>query len=619
MRNLIVFASLALFLNSCEWMQKLRVEHDDPVDDEAEHIRCEGIKYTVTYLGDHDHDLEDFIRQSSILEMRKCNFPPSINSLYRRAVDDMSNHVEALKSKGYFDGQASFDLVEKDGEAYEVNIHLQPGQRYTIGEVKIVYAKASEQQRRHPHKWYKTGLSSGDEVDLDDIKFASHLLEKHMRSNGYPFAEVMEPEGVVDRQRKILDISIEVVPGTYGKFGKTISARVEGVPDGYMVNRAQWSEGDLYDEYLVERTRRRISESGIFSGVKVKPQKKLDDNGNIPVNITAKKGLQRMLSAGARYASSEGGSLKAMWRHVNLTNNADRLETSAQLGQRESDIGVKYQYPDLLAPNLSLETSALLQRENAKAYTSNIIDLKLGVAYQIIPNLTGSVGGLYEAGNSKPRPRDGSKQRLNMFGIPFKLEYDGRNDFLNPTRGSRGEIELTPFFGKVADESHLTRLRVGGAGYLSLDNLEYYVLAVWGRLGRVFADSLRRTPANRRLYAGGGGSVRGYGYQTIGPIGDENKPTGGLSLLEGGVELRAQTSRNAGFAVFVEGGNVNASRKLKFNRKDTLYAGGVGGRFYASGLVVRVDLAVPFKRRKGPTGKKIDAPLQFIASVGQAF
>ena len=132
--------------------------------------------------------------------------------------------------------------------------------------------------------------------------------------------------------------------------------------------------------------------------------------------------------------------------------------------------------------------------------------------------------------------------------------------------------------------------------------------------------SLDFVPPNKRFYAGGGGSVRGYGHQLLGPLDTQNVPLGGRSLAEVGTELRIKTTETIGFVTFLEGGSVSVNKMPDFRGRNMLWGTGFGARYYSAVGPIRLDIAFPLKRRKDPSsGKAIDAAFQFYISVGQAF
>ena len=149
--------------------------------------------------------------------------------------------------------------------------------------------------------------------------------------------------------------------------------------------------------------------------------------------------------------------------------------------------------------------------------------------------------------------------------------------------------------------------------YQPLDYARRYVLAGRARVGSTVGQPRRNVPANKRFYAGGGNSVRGYGYQKIGPLNDDDDPDGGRSLLELGAEFRAQVWGNFAVVPFVDGGTVYDNAYPDFS-ETFRWAAGIGLRYHTVIGPIRFDIAFPLNPRKGT-----DDPYQFYISIGQAF
>ena len=104
--------------------------------------------------------------------------------------------------------------------------------------------------------------------------------------------------------------------------------------------------------------------------------------------------------------------------------------------------------------------------------------------------------------------------------------------------------------------------------------------------------------------------MRGYAYQGIGPRRDD-KPTGGLSLLEGSAELRFQVNDRFGIVPFVDAGTVSEKEFPDF--ADLKVGAGVGIRYLTPFGPLRVDAAVPLNKEPH------DPDFGIYAGVGQAF
>src|SRR5262249_34760600 len=120
-------------------------------------------------------------------------------------------------------------------------------------------------------------------------------------------------------------------------------------------------------------------------------------------------------------------------------------------------------------------------------------------------------------------------------------------------------------------------------------------------------------PPSIRFYAGGGGSVRGYAFQKLGPLDKHNDPEGGRSVIEFGSEFRVRITDTIGLAPFIEGGNVYVDSLPEVTKFDFRYGAGWDFLYYPPIGPFRFDIAFPINPRH------TDDPYQFYISLGQAF
>jgi len=199
-----------------------------------------------------------------------------------------------------------------------------------------------------------------------------------------------------------------------------------------------------------------------------------------------------------------------------------------------------------------------------------------------------------------------------LVGVPVSLTYDSTDNKLDPTRGVRVNASFAgfgTFFGSSLD---LAQTKARASAYYALDDDSRFVLAGRVGFGALGGPSLDQIPANWRFYSGGGGSVRGYAYDSLGPTGPFGAVVGGRSLFEASAELRVKVTDTIGIVPFFDAGNAFASSFPNFSQ--ALYtAAGLGLRYYTSIGPIRLDVAFPFQRRSG------SGPLAIYVSIGQAF
>ena len=192
--------------------------------------------------------------------------------------------------------------------------------------------------------------------------------------------------------------------------------------------------------------------------------------------------------------------------------------------------------------------------------------------------------------------------------LPGSLGYDASDDLLNPTRGWRVVAHVSPELSLQAGARAYVKLQLDGSAYLPL--FKSTVLAGRIRFGAIEGAPRDSIAPSRRFYAGGGGSVRGYSYQKIGPTDVNGEPVGGRGLSEAAIEARIRFG-NFGVVPFLDAGNLYQAAVPKFT--NLRFGTGLGLRYYSSFGPIRIDLGTPLDRRPG------ESRIGVYVSLGQAF
>jgi translocation and assembly module TamA len=209
---------------------------------------------------------------------------------------------------------------------------------------------------------------------------------------------------------------------------------------------------------------------------------------------------------------------------------------------------------------------------------------------------------------------DGSKdsRKFAIAALPLSLAYDGSDSLLDPTKGFRLGARLSPEISFHGGHFTYARGQIDASAYHPVS--DGVVVAGRVRVGTIVGAGVFDLAPSRRFYSGGGGSVRGYGYQQLGPKDLEGDPIGGRGLAEFAVEARIRLKQfggNFGIVPFFDGGTLTSSATPDFSH--FRYAAGLGVRYYSTFGPIRVDVGVPLNRQQG------DGPLAVTVSLGQAF
>jgi translocation and assembly module TamA len=407
-------------------------------------------------------------------------------------------------------------------------------------------------------------------------------------------------------------------PGPVQHFGPVTVEGLERLDPAYVEGRVRWQRGALYEAGKVEATRRALIESGLFSTVRITPTADPDHPEDVRMTIDATERLHRTIGVGLAYNTSQGPAARAFWENRNLFGNAESLRVAAEAGQQIAGFRANFRKPDFLTIDQDLLASAEIIDDTPVAYHSRRGVVLVGLERRFSPDLTAGIGlqgtkaNVVPQANPNPMTAAAPTQHYSLIGIPAYLKLDETDNLLNPTRGYRAQLSVTPAHTLSGPNLTFVSNLVSGSTYWGLGPDQRAILA--GKLALASLDGapLFPLPADQRIYAGGGGSIRPYGYQLAGPLDSGNKPIGGRSSLVLNLEARVKITENIGIVPFVDAGSYYESPVPQLGRT-LLYGVGLGLRYYTGFGPLRVDLATPMHKRNG------DSPIQIYISLGQAF
>jgi translocation and assembly module TamA len=582
------------------------------------------LEYTTELAPVEDKILEDAAKASSLLIELQDKPPDSFFGLYRRAQEDKLRLEKALRSSGYYDGEvviqiagrsvdepAATDVEPDTKSAIPVAIELHPGKLYHLREVRVTGAEALRDALRPE-------LAPKAPARAADIMAEQDRLLNAVLAQGYPFATIKLEPAVVDHQDQTLAVHYVVDPGQPATIGDIHVKGLERVDADFVDRRLAKFKDQAYAPSEVAKLRDDLRSIGVFESVKVKPAEKLDDDGRLPVDVELVERDRRFIGFGANYSTNDGGGVKAYWGHRNLFGEAEQLRLDADasgIGENEwSEINyglsIDFLKPDVFTQRQDLHSNlALVQEYDRETFDKKAATFLLGLDRRLTDTLSVSFGGEAEISEIT---RDGVSRNFELFGPTGAVKYDTSDDLLNPTKGVRLNLTGSAFPEFIGSSQDVFQTRASGSSYLDLSGAGNLVLAGRLSVASVFGGSIDELPADRLLYAGGGGSVRGYEFRSISPEDEDGDPTGGRSLVEGSIELRYRFLDDYGIVPFFDAGTVTEDTYPSFDDK-LQYAAGLGFRYYSPIGPIRADVAVPLNPRED------DDPVAFYISIGQAF
>ncbi len=566
------------------------------------------LNYQVSVQG--AGELEAFLLAVADSEqLRERAPPPGLASLRRRARSDLQALDRALRSRGYYAAQVDFEL-DSEVEPIRLRFRVDPGPLYRFADFSILEEPADTEYR--PPAPNALGLVVGAPALAAQVLAAEKALLKNAREASFALAELGKRHVVVDHSDQSMDVELHIAPGPQVTLGPAEFSGGEGVDRSFVQARIPWEPGTVYHPELLAKARRELVDTNLFASVRLQPGKALDEAGQLPVHIDLAEREHRTAKLSLTYDTDLGPGVRVGWWHRNLFGAGQRLSLEAGWTGVGPELTAHYRQPDFFRLDQALIGEFTFKNEDTDAFNSKSAYIAGGVERNLSPgmDITVALGFRY----SRVEPADGLvTENYGFLSLPVLYNWDFSDDLLDPSRGGRLSLLASPQADLFGSGVYFGKFLGRYSHYLQLREQPRLVLAGRIALGSIIGAQRDDVPADERFYAGGGGSIRGYGYQLASPLDAEDHPIGGDSLLELSLEFRWNFTDTLGVVGFVDAGGA-FEKSYPQPGEDLFYAAGGGLRYYSPMGPLRVDVGVPLNRRDG-----VDDPYQLYISIGQAF
>jgi len=586
-------------------------DEDDPttVEPRPEVEPEAGLPYALALQGPDGQPIEgelaDGLKGVSLLLSKTDRPPASRAALIRRVEEDVERFRSYLKAEGYYAYSVDHRIAFAEAPA-EVTVTVDPGPRYTLAAFDIVYdAPEAPGLVVDPAR---IGVTVGDPARAEPIVEAPPRLIRRLGERGFPLAKVKQRKSVVDHASREMRTTIEVAEGPRVVFGETRVTGLDRVDADYVVRVADLSPGEHFDLARVDAARRRLFATGLFEGLQLEWADTPDEIGRLDVLIEAQERDPRTISVGLNYSTTEGAGADVSWTHRNIFGQDEDLTFTLRAAELEQSLTGELSAPNFWRLDQRVFLSGEVARETTDAFEERRIKTETGISRKVGERWR--VGGGGELSLQETIENDETEQTI-LFGFPFFATYDGSDDPFDPTKGYKLDFRVEPAAITLDTTDVFATFTAGGSAYRKLTSDRTLIAAARAKAGYILGSTLDRIPASRRLYSGGGGSIRGYQFQSVSPLDSDGEPDGGRSLVEFGAELRWRITEDIGIVPFVDGGGAFRDAAPDFN--DLQYAAGLGLRYYTPIGPLRLDVATPLNPRDD------DNIIEVYISIGQAF
>jgi translocation and assembly module TamA len=594
--------------------ESVGINASKPITIDAEEVH----RYTIALEGVQGVDdetalIKAFDAQSALREGK--GEASNAAQIDRRSRADADLLTELLRSRGYFDAEVE-PSIKPAQDVLQVVLTAAPGRQYTFQSVELPGLEAVGGEAGSLRQAF--AVKAGDPVIADAVIKAGTDLQVALGEEGYALAELGEQKVEVNHQTQTASLVLPVQPGPVARFGKFTVSGNPPFPPSHIATIARFDAGDQFKRSKVNDLRRALIATGLVASADVRLVPSADRR-TIDVAVHLEPAPFHTIAGELGYGTGEGVRAEASWQHRNFVNPEGALTLRGVAGTQEQLASVEFRRSNFRRRDQTLDVLAVasnLDRDAYRAKTlqlSGLIERQSNIIWQ--KKWTWSYGVDLIATDERGVFEDLANKETRKFfiaALPVSLRYDGTNDLLDPTTGFRLGGRISPEISAKGGSLQYGRVQVDASTYHPVS--DGIVLAGRVRLGTIIGAKSSEIAPSRRFYSGGGGSVRGYGYQRLGPRDAFDDPIGGRGLAEFGLEARIRLKAfggNFGIVPFLDGGTLTTDAMPDF--KNWQLGAGLGLRYYSSFGPIRVDVGTPLNPRAN------DAKIAVVVSLGQAF
>lgn len=583
--------------------------------------------YTVDFsIEGDDGDVEDALKGASSLWQGREKPASGAAGLIATARGDYRSLLGALYRQGRYGGVIEISIDGRDAaglqpdavfpEPVSVSVRVRPGPVFTFSGAGVINAapppvESGDTVEAPADK----GYAPGEVARSTAVKDAARLSVEAWRQQGHAKARIADTAIVADHDTNTVDAELTVEPGPLARYGQVSVEGTARMDPEFVAWMAGLEPGKEYDPDDLARASKRLARLDVFTSQRFVEADAIGDDGILPVSLVVQERKPRRIGVGATYSTTDGLGVEGYWLHRNLFGHAERLRIDAKVAGigRTADprnfdyrLATTFTRPGVITPDTDLILSGEVEREILPAYKRTAGGGEIKLSHLFSDKLSGYVAtfGEYARYNDVFGTRD-----FTTAGLRSGLIWDTRDNETDATRGFYLSGEVEPFY--EFEYANAAIKAVGEArAYVSPADNDRVVLAARVKAGMLAGVPIAQTPPDKLFFAGGGGSVRGYGYKTIGvttPLG----LVGGRSLFETSAEIRLKATDTIGIVAFADGGAVGPDAAPDFSAMR--FGAGLGLRYYTALGPIRLDAAVPLNRQPG------DSRFAVYAGIGQAF
>jgi translocation and assembly module TamA len=563
--------------------------------------------YTVRYEG---APLEVADKLEKLTSLSLARRPVStIAGLRQTASSDVAIIRRALIAAGYFNPEVRFRIDPASGTSPpSVTFMIEAGPHFRIERHLIQYVDDRTEAR--PTTFDAAGIKVTNEASGAALEQNQTRLLDHLLSTGFPRARIISRRAEARLSEGVADAVYEFETGPQATFNGVQVAGARRTKPSFIERMKTWEDGAVFNREDLIDFRDDLSKTGLFTSVGVEAGEIASDGG-APVLVTVEERKSRTVGVGASYSTSEGPGGRLFLEYRNIAGRGEWARAKIEATQVRQTFDLEANKPLPRFPGSAFSNFSFVN-DTTDAFNARSLEISGGLAKRWLEDRLETRAGLaLETSSVESRLRSVpvvAEERTYFVSAPLSATWNTEDDPLTLTSGSRASFFLIPYVGS----DQFTRMELIARTRRQFGEADRFTVAGRIRIAATAGSGLNALPVNKRVYSGGGSSVRGYDFQAVGPLDVDGVPIGGRSAVEAALEARAKIIGPFQIAAFADAGAVYSESFPDF-AGDYLVGAGGGLRYLSAIGPIRFDAAFPLERR--PT----DPGFQFYISLGQPF
>jgi translocation and assembly module TamA len=534
----------------------------------------------------------------------------------KRHGQDAADLVEAtLRSEGRYASVVGSDLT--DGPMPQAVVTVDPGPPFGFADPKVEWIGPLPQLGAKLAGEASMGLQIGAPGRASEVLDAEGRVIAAVEKRGYADVRALPRQVIVDHADYSLRPTYRIEAGQLVRLdGAKISTSGPTHMD-WAASLIPWKPGDVYSPTKLADFEQLLVDTGVFDSITVTLAPISEGQERRPVLVSLTDRPWRSLEASGSYATSEGLGVEGKVNWFNRTGRGDTRTLKIQGSRLKSGLDFEFSFPHWHRPRQTLKYGAGVTQQFTDAYDETSAGVRFDLTRARDRSSYTTVGAALDATRTVGKSAvalttvsdNVSGATLSLLGAVY---LDQSDDLLNPRRGWRLDVRSEPILSVSGGAGQgFLKSQAQGSVYLPLSEQARTVLAGRLHVGSIVGVEVDNVPVARRFYAGGGGSVRGYSYQGVGPRLPDNTPKGGTTVWDGSLEVRQRVKGLWSVVAFADAGSTSDGIAPDF--RSVSAGAGLGVRYDLGFGPVRFDLAVPLSSRAG------DPAYQIYLSIGQSF